>query len=68
MRRSQTVRNHAKASSLAVGSDDLGALRENEDNEDILRRQLLEKDREKDNTYDVDNTLTLLRSSTGAAP
>jgi len=35
--------------SLALGADDLGVLREgDESNEDVLRRQLLEKDRECD--------------------
>ena len=34
---------------VLTGSDDLGVLRETEDsNEDILRRQLLDKDREND--------------------
>jgi len=49
MRRAQSVRNHNR-STLAIGVDDLGALKESPDetNEDFLRRQLLEKDREND--------------------
>ncbi|KAG6845588.1 hypothetical protein H0H87_007267 [Tephrocybe sp. NHM501043] len=48
MRRAQSVRNYARPS-LALGADDLGMLREgDETNEDVLRRQLLDKDREND--------------------
>ncbi|KAI0652576.1 hypothetical protein C8Q79DRAFT_897631 [Trametes meyenii] len=47
MRRAQSVRNYARPS-LALGADDLGVLKEDESVEDILRRQLLEKDREND--------------------
>ncbi|KAJ7066457.1 hypothetical protein C8F01DRAFT_1052571 [Mycena amicta] len=48
MRRAQSVRNHGRPS-LAFGADDLGVLREgNETNEDVLRRQLIDKDREND--------------------
>ena len=48
MRRAQSVRNYIRPS-LALATDDLGVLREgDESNEDVLRRQLLEKDRECD--------------------
>ncbi|KAF8145966.1 hypothetical protein K438DRAFT_1629068 [Mycena galopus ATCC 62051] len=48
MRRAQSVRNYGRPS-IALGADDLGVLREgNESNEDVLRRQLIEKDREND--------------------
>ncbi|KAI0962666.1 hypothetical protein AcV7_001460 [Taiwanofungus camphoratus] len=49
MRRAQSVRHYARPS-LALGADDLGMLKESpeESNEDVLRRQLLEKDREND--------------------
>ncbi|KAG5644087.1 hypothetical protein DXG03_009106 [Asterophora parasitica] len=48
MRRAQSVRHYARPS-LALGADDLGMLREgDESNEDVLRRQLLDKDREND--------------------
>ncbi|GLB43719.1 hypothetical protein LshimejAT787_1402310 [Lyophyllum shimeji] len=48
MRRAQSVRHYARPS-LALGADDLGMLREgDETNEDVLRRQLLDKDRECD--------------------
>lgn len=47
MRRSQTLRNNSKPSAF-LGSDELGALREEESTEGTLRRQLLEKDREND--------------------
>ncbi|KAJ7216367.1 hypothetical protein GGX14DRAFT_358857 [Mycena pura] len=48
MRRAQSVRNYGRPS-IAVLADDLGVLQEgNESNEDALRRQLLEKDREND--------------------
>ncbi|KAF4612454.1 hypothetical protein D9613_004415 [Agrocybe pediades] len=49
MRRVQSVRTYAARPSLALAADDLGVLREgDETNEDVLRRQLLEKDRECD--------------------
>ncbi|KIY67987.1 hypothetical protein CYLTODRAFT_422027 [Cylindrobasidium torrendii FP15055 ss-10] len=50
MKRAQSMRNqHAARPSLALISDDLGVLREgNESNEDVLRKQLLDKDRECD--------------------
>lgn len=48
MRRSSSARNYVRPS-LALATDDLGVLREgDESNEDVLRRQLLEKDRECD--------------------
>jgi hypothetical protein len=48
MRRVQSVRHYARPS-LALGTDDLGVLKEgDESNEDVLRRQLLDKDREND--------------------
>jgi hypothetical protein len=48
MRRAQSVR-YNRPSSIALASDDLGILREgDESNEDVLRRQLLDKDREND--------------------
>jgi len=48
MRRAQTVRHNTRPS-LALGTDDLGLLREgDESNEDVLRKQLLDKDREND--------------------
>ena len=48
MRRAQSVRHYARPS-IALASDDLGMLREGaETDEDILRRQLIEKDRECD--------------------
>ncbi|KAF7366307.1 hypothetical protein MSAN_00886900 [Mycena sanguinolenta] len=48
MRRAHSARHHARPS-LALGADDLGILREgNESDEDVLRRQLIEKDREND--------------------
>ncbi|KAK0202012.1 hypothetical protein DFS33DRAFT_1351464 [Desarmillaria ectypa] len=48
IRRSQSVRNQPRPS-LALISDDLGVLREgDESNEDVLRKQLIEKDRECD--------------------
>lgn len=48
MRRAQSVRNYIRPS-LALATDDLGVLCEgDESNEDVLRRQLLEKDRECD--------------------
>ncbi|KAF5361198.1 hypothetical protein D9758_009028 [Tetrapyrgos nigripes] len=58
MRRAQSVRNYTKPS-LALGADDLGVLREgDESNEDVLRRQLLEKDRECDRLQTQIQTLT----------
>jgi hypothetical protein len=49
MRRTQSVRNHAKSISSATGSDELSVLKESDDGlEDVLRRQLLEKDKEND--------------------
>ncbi|KAG6839841.1 hypothetical protein C0991_011144 [Blastosporella zonata] len=48
MRRAQSVRNYVNTS-IAFGADDLGLLREgDETNEDVLRRQLIDKDREND--------------------
>ncbi|EMD32611.1 hypothetical protein CERSUDRAFT_118649 [Gelatoporia subvermispora B] len=49
MRRAQSVRHYPRPS-LALIADDLGALKETpeESTEDVLRRQLLEKDREND--------------------
>ena len=48
MRRAQSVR-YNRPSSIALSTDDLGVLREDdESNEDVLRRQLLDKDREND--------------------
>ncbi|OSX66829.1 hypothetical protein POSPLADRAFT_1042138 [Postia placenta MAD-698-R-SB12] len=49
MRRAQTVRHYGRPS-LALGTDDLGMLKESPDesSEDVLRRQLIEKDRECD--------------------
>lgn len=45
MRRAQSIRTYGR-NSLALASDELGALREaGESDEDVLRRQLLEKDR-----------------------
>lgn len=47
-RRSQSTRHYARPSQL-LQSDDLGVLREgDESTEDILRRQLLEREREID--------------------
>ncbi|KAI0347927.1 hypothetical protein BDW22DRAFT_1350033 [Trametopsis cervina] len=66
MRRSQSVRNHAKASSVAVGSEDLGILRESDDTlEDVLRRQLQEKDRENDK---LKNQLQQLKAQLAERP
>lgn len=50
MKKSQSLRHHhATRPSLALSPDDLGVLREgNETNEDVLRKQLLERDRECD--------------------
>jgi hypothetical protein len=48
MRRAQSVRNYHRPSPSVV-TDDLGLLREgDEPTEDMLRRQLLDKDREND--------------------
>jgi hypothetical protein len=48
MRRAQSLRHNTRPS-LALGADDLGMLREgDESDEDVLRRQLLDKDREND--------------------
>ena len=47
MRRTQT--KHLPRPSIALTADEIGNLREgSETNEDVLRRQLLEKDREND--------------------
>jgi len=49
MRRAQSVRSYGRPSSVVLTPDDLGVLREgDESNEDVLRRQLLDKDREND--------------------
>ncbi|KAJ2937022.1 hypothetical protein H1R20_g79, partial [Candolleomyces eurysporus] len=57
MRRAQSVRHYAR-SSIALASDDLGMLREGtETDEDILRRQLIEKDRECDKLNTLVQTL-----------
>ena len=56
MRRAQSVRHYARPS-LALASDDLGMLREGaESDEDVLRKQLIEKDRECDR---VRRTITI---------
>ncbi|KAG2354957.1 hypothetical protein BDR07DRAFT_1304564, partial [Suillus spraguei] len=49
MRRAHSVRNYGKTP-LAAAADDLGILREGDEPtiEDVLRRQLLDKDREND--------------------
>lgn len=49
MRRAQNIKHYSRPS-LALGADDLTVLKENPDEsiEDVLRRQLLEKDREND--------------------
>ena len=48
MRRAQTVR-HQSRPSIALGADEIALLREGEETvEDVLRRQLLEKDLEND--------------------
>ncbi|KAH9486092.1 hypothetical protein JR316_0000156 [Psilocybe cubensis] len=65
MRRAQSVRNHARPS-LALAADDLGVLREgDESNEDVLRRQLLEKDRECDR---LQMTITALQTQLAQRP
>ncbi|KAJ2917178.1 hypothetical protein MD484_g3240, partial [Candolleomyces efflorescens] len=57
MRRAQSVRHYAR-NSIALASDDLGMLREGtETDEDILRRQLIEKDRECDKLNALVQTL-----------
>ncbi|KAF8982519.1 hypothetical protein BDQ17DRAFT_1397113 [Cyathus striatus] len=57
MRRAQSVRHYARPS-LALGADDLGMLREgDESNEDVLRKQLLEKDRECDRLQTTNQAL-----------
>jgi len=49
MRRAQSVRNHGRQPTIALATDDLGILREGDETiEDVLRRQLLDKDREND--------------------
>ncbi|KAJ3880535.1 hypothetical protein F5051DRAFT_399648 [Lentinula edodes] len=85
MRRSQTLRNHTRASmssaagntsqfgtmgpgtgQLALHSDDLGVLREGDESDaDVLRRQLLDKDRECDR---LKTTLSLLQSQLSLRP
>lgn len=54
MRRAQTTRHYGRPS-LALGADDLGMLKETpeESTEDVLRRQLIEKDRECDRVRDT---------------
>lgn len=48
MRRAQSVRHYSRPST-AQGVDDLGLLREDEDSvEDVLRKQLIDKERECD--------------------
>ena len=48
MRRAQSVRHYSRPS-IAQGADDLGILREDEDSvEDVLRKQLMDKERECD--------------------
>ncbi|KAH8828137.1 hypothetical protein DL96DRAFT_1601928 [Flagelloscypha sp. PMI_526] len=47
MRRAQSLRHHGRPSNVAA-SDELGVLGEDDTNEDLLRKQLLEKDREND--------------------
>ncbi|KAJ3819137.1 hypothetical protein F5880DRAFT_1490199 [Lentinula raphanica] len=67
MRRSQTVRHHTRASiQLALHTDDLGVLREGDESDaDVLRKQLLEKDRECDR---LKTTLSLLQSQLSSRP
>jgi hypothetical protein len=53
MRRAQSVRHHTRPS-LALATDDLGALKEADESiEDVLRRQLIDKDRENDKVRSV---------------
>ena len=48
MRKTQSVRHYSRPS-IAQGADDLGILREDEDSvEDVLRKQLMDKERECD--------------------
>jgi hypothetical protein len=48
MRRAQSVRHYSRPST-AQGADDLGILKENDDSvEDVLRKQLIDKERECD--------------------
>ena len=48
MRRAQSVRHYSRPS-IAQGVDDLGLLREDDDSvEDVLRKQLMDKERECD--------------------
>ena len=55
MRRAQSVRHYTRPS-LALAADDLGALKEaDETTEDVLRRQLLDKDRENDKVSERTN-------------
>lgn len=55
MRRTQT--KHLPRPSIALTADEIGTLREgSETNEDVLRRQLLEKDRENDKVAIVTRT------------
>ncbi|KAG1741305.1 hypothetical protein EDB19DRAFT_1705274 [Suillus lakei] len=50
MRRVPSVRNYGKTPLAPLAADDLGLLREGDEPaiEDVLRRQLLDKDREND--------------------
>ncbi|KAH9932108.1 uncharacterized protein BXZ73DRAFT_46978 [Epithele typhae] len=56
MRRAQTLRNYGRGSTQ-LGADDLGMLREDESVEDVLRRQLLEKQKECDKLQSQVQTL-----------
>ena len=58
MRRAQTTRHYGRPS-LALGADDLGMLKETpeESTEDVLRRQLIEKDRECDKVLNMSQNL-----------
>lgn len=47
MRRAQSTRNYGRPS-IAPGTEDLTMLKEDLDDTDVLRRQLIEKDREND--------------------
>ena len=54
MRRAQSVRHYPRPSIAQGGVDDLGILRENEDSEpveDVLRKQLMDKERECDKVH-----------------
>jgi hypothetical protein len=67
MRRAQSVRHYARPS-LALGADDLGMLREgDESNEDVLRRQLLDKDRENDKVGHYTIFMTHIQIQVGLA-